>query len=189
MDHRGFETVDEMHEYMIKQWNSKVRGNDEVVILGDFSIGKIEETTEILKRLNGKKYMIKGNHDKFLEKLEFDRKLFGWIEDYKEVSDNKRKVILSHYPIFCYNGQNRLDEKGNPKTYMLYGHVHNSYDEVLVNNFINMTRSSERISEFRRKEIPCQMINTFCMYSDYVPLSLDEWIENDRKRRDAMNEA
>ena len=36
-------------------------------------------------------------------------------------------------------------------------------------------------------ELPCQMINCFCMFSDYEPLSLDEWIENDRKRRDAMN--
>lgn len=27
------------------------------------------------------------------------------------------------------------------------------------------------------------MINCFCMFSDYVPLTLDEWIEVDRKRR------
>ena len=40
MDNRGFDTVEEMNEYMIKQWNSKVRKNDEVVILGDFSFGK-----------------------------------------------------------------------------------------------------------------------------------------------------
>ena len=30
------------------------------------------------------------------------------------------------------------------------------------------------------------MINCFCMFSDYVPLTLDEWIEVDRKRRDGM---
>ena len=32
--------------------------------------------------------------------------------------------------------------------------------------------------------IPCRMINGFCMFSDYVPLTLDEWIEVDRKRRE-----
>jgi hypothetical protein len=32
-------------------------------------------------------------------------------------------------------------------------------------------------------KLPCQMINCFCMYSDYTPLSLDEWIEVDRKRQ------
>ena len=29
------------------------------------------------------------------------------------------------------------------------------------------------------------MINCFCMYSDYTPLTLDEWIELDAKRRGA----
>ena len=32
--------------------------------------------------------------------------------------------------------------------------------------------------------IPCNMINCFCMYSDYIPLTLDEWIECDRKRKE-----
>jgi hypothetical protein len=30
------------------------------------------------------------------------------------------------------------------------------------------------------------MINCFCMYSDYVPLTLDEWIALDEKRRKEM---
>ena len=35
MDKRGFKTVEEMNEYMIQQWNGRVRKNDEIVILGD----------------------------------------------------------------------------------------------------------------------------------------------------------
>jgi len=27
------------------------------------------------------------------------------------------------------------------------------------------------------------MINCFCMFSDYTPLTLDEWIKTDEKRR------
>ena len=38
MDKRGFESLEVMNEYMISQWNKKVRKNDEVIILGDFSI-------------------------------------------------------------------------------------------------------------------------------------------------------
>lgn len=34
--------------------------------------------------------------------------------------------------------------------------------------------------------IPCQMINCFCMFSDYVPLTLDEWIILDQKRREKI---
>ena len=30
--------------------------------------------------------------------------------------------------------------------------------------------------------LPCQMINCFCMYSDYTPLTLEEWVECDCRR-------
>lgn len=188
MDHRGFSTVLEMNEHMISQWNSRVRENDEVVILGDFSIGNDWETMDVLKRLQGRKFLITGNHDYFLDKQNFDKSLFEWIEPYKELHDNKRKVVLSHYPIFCYNGQNRVDENGQPLTYMLYGHVHDTYDELLVNRFIRETKESKRISEYGKKDIPCNMINCFCMFSDYIPLTLDEWIEKDYARRNHISE-
>lgn len=186
MDGRGFSSVEEMNEMMIEKWNSKVKPGDDVVILGDFSIGKGTQTNEILARLKGRKFLIKGNHDRYLDDRKFDEKHFIWIKDYMEVSDNKRKVILSHYPTFCYNGQYRYEKDGTPKTYMLYGHVHNSYDEILLNQFIKETRERKReIKGFEGEvNIPCQMINCFCMFSDYTPLSLDEWIENDKVRRE-----
>jgi calcineurin-like phosphoesterase family protein len=186
MDKRGFGSVEEMNEYMIKQWNGRIRHGDEVVVLGDFSVSnRGEEVNEILKQLKGRKFLIVGNHDRFLKDKNFNTELFKWIEPYKEVSDNKRKVILSHYPVMCYNGQYRTDEQGNPKTYMLYGHVHNTFDEYLINEFQDRTRQFMRISEGddKMREIPCNMINCFCMFSDYVPLTLDEWIELDKKRR------
>ena len=188
MDQRGFTPFEEMNEYMIEQWNQKVRKNDEVVILGDFSIAKGEKTNELLQRLKGKKYLIVGNHDRFLNDKTFDRNLFKWIEPYMELNDNKRKVILSHYPVFCYNGQYRLNDQGEPKVYMLYGHVHNTYDELLINHFQNITREQKRLVYHANEErpIPCNMINCFCMFSDYTPLTLDEWIEVDAKRRKEM---
>lgn len=68
MDCRGFADAEQMNEYMIRKWNGKVRKNDEVVIIGDFSWGSPEKTTELLKRLNGRLYLIQGNHDRFLKK-------------------------------------------------------------------------------------------------------------------------
>ena len=110
--------------------------------------------------------------------------MFEEIADYKEFNDNRRKVVCSHYPMFCYNGQYRLNEDGSPKTYMLYGHVHNTYDEHLVDCFIKETRNTKRCVYGKGDiEIPCNMINCFCMFSDYVPLILDEWIVLDDKRR------
>lgn len=186
MDHRGFADVEEMNEYMIEKWNKKVRKNDEVVVLGDFSWGKAEETDALLKRLNGRLYLILGNHDHILVNKGVYERYFQWIKPYEELSDNKRKVILCHYPILCYNGQYRLDEEGNPKTYMLYGHVHDTHDQRLVEQFQAITRGTTLTDAAGNiRHIPCNLINCFCMYSDYEPLTLDEWILcNDRRLKE-----
>ena len=100
-----------MNEHMIAQWNKKVTVSDSVYILGDFSIAKEDATEKIARRLNGKLHLIIGNHDRYLEDKCFDRSLFCSIEPYMEIRDNGRKVILSHYPVFCYNEQYRRDKK------------------------------------------------------------------------------
>ncbi len=189
MDCRGFETALQMNEYIVERWNKKVRNGDDVILLGDVSAGTAEQTNDILHRLNGNLYLIEGNHDHFLRHRKFDTSVFKWVKPYAELRDNKRKVILSHYPIFCYNGQYRVDDEGNAKNYMLYGHVHNSMDEVLINRFVKETGETLYQSKYAEEPepIPCQMINCFCMFSDYTPLSLDEWIEVDRVRRERMN--
>lgn len=188
MDRRGFKDVEEMNNYMITQWNRKVRRIDEVIILGDVSWGKPEETNELLKKLHGRLYLIQGNHDRFLKDKKYDASRFVWIKPYEEIKDNKRKVILCHYPILCYNGQYRMDEKGNPKTYMLHGHVHDTRDQRLLEKFQELTRQTvfeDRNGE--KKHIPCNLINCFCMYSDYTPLTLDEWIDCEQKRRNKLS--
>jgi len=190
MDRRGFESVEKMNEYMIEKWNSRVRKNDEVVILGDLSWGNATETALLLRELRGKKYLIVGNHDRFLSSATFDTSAyFGWTDGYRELSDNGRKVILCHYPVFCYNYQYQLKEDGSPKAYMLYGHVHDTTDERLVDSFIQKTLFvTVKNYSGEDRHIPCEMINCFCMFSDYVPLTLDEWIERDRQRRTEMRE-
>ena len=189
MDHRGFASVEEMNETMIEKWNARVRKKDEVVIIGDLSFGSVQETNELVRRLRGRLYLIKGNHDRFVWNRELDESLFQWIRPYEELSDHKRKVILCHYPILFYNGQYRLDAEGNPKTYMLYGHVHDTQDQRLIEQFQEITRSTKTVNaEGEEQSIPCNMINCFCMYSDYEPLTLDEWIELDRKRCAAFSD-
>lgn len=186
MDRRGFAGVEEMNEYMLRKWNSKVQKNDEVVIIGDLSWGSAGQTNELLRQLNGRLYLITGNHDHFVNGHGVELQRFVWIKPYEELSDNRRKVVLCHYPIMCYNGQYRLDKHGNPKTYMLYGHVHDTRDQRLLEQFQEITRNTIFINiQGEKQRIPCNMINCFCMYSDYEPLTLDEWIENDAKRKGA----
>lgn len=183
MDKRGFESAEAMNEYMLHQWNRRVGKNDEVVILGDLSWGKPKETNDLLEKLQGRLYLIEGNHDRFLKNKEFNTGRFVWIKPYEELRDNNRKVILCHYPIMCYNGQYQLDKEGRPRAYMLYGHVHDTFDQRLLEQYQRITANSiiEQL-DGKRRNIPCQMINCFCMYSNYTPLTLDEWIDLWEKR-------
>ncbi len=184
MDFRGFASGEEMNAYMLEKWNARVRYNDEVVVLGDLSLGKPEETMELLDKLNGQLCLIRGNHDCYGLKKGWSDARFKWIRDYTELRDNGRKVVLCHYPVFCYNGQFRTLPDGTPRTWMLYGHVHNTQDRQLVDSFV---RLSENTVRYDRKgqpyRLPCQMINCFCMDADYTPLTLDEWIEKEKIRR------
>lgn len=155
MDCRGFASVGEMNEHMIECWNRRVRPCDEVVILGDLSWGDAARTTEILERLNGRLYLIRGNHDRYLKDPAFDASRFEWIRDYAELSDNRRKVVLSHYPMACYNGQYRLDEQGSPRSYMLHGHIHDTMDQALLDAWQDMA-SSTMVTDpgGRRRPVP-----------------------------------
>lgn len=77
MDNRGFESVEQMNETMIEKWNKKVHAHDEVIILGDLSLGSGQETNQLLRRLKGKLYLIRGNHDdRYLKDKNFDASRF-----------------------------------------------------------------------------------------------------------------
>lgn len=176
MDHRGFQSPEEMDNYMIQQWNKKVHAGDEVYILGDL-IWKHDkdDIPHFLNQLHGKKYLIIGNHDKrWLGKYDNEKHGgFHWIKDYAEIKDNKRTVILFHYPILTYNHQ------FNDNTWMLHGHVHWTDDQMLVDKYKDIAKQSSRFdSNSMMLESPnTNIINCFCMTEDYQPLTLDEWID------------
>ena len=62
--YRPFRDLKHMERELINRWNSKVKDNDTVYIVGDFSFVGKEETQEILDNLNGNKIYIAGNHDR-----------------------------------------------------------------------------------------------------------------------------
>lgn len=185
-DNRGFENVQTMNKYMLEQWNSTVKSGDIVIVLGDlFSTKKAEEANWILNRLAGKICLIEGNHDcEWLKKEGVNLNRFDWIKNYAEFDDHGYSIVACHYPIVAYNHQHVRKPDGTHRTYMLYGHVHKGPDEILVNQFQNITRQTVVTNaQGLTDNIPCHMINTFCMFSDYKPLSLEDWIKLDESRR------
>lgn len=60
---RGFNSVYEMNEAIIKNWNSVVSWDDEIFLLGDCMLNDDAEGIKCLNRLAGKIYILTGNHD------------------------------------------------------------------------------------------------------------------------------
>jgi hypothetical protein len=88
---RHFGSVIEMNEVIISNWNSVVKPEDEVYVLGDFIMGDIKNVASTLARLNGKITLVRGNHDT-PSKLQEYRRLGIEVKDivYKHI----------HYPLF-----------------------------------------------------------------------------------------
>ena len=159
-DARPFESVEDMDETIIRNWNARVTDEDTVYVLGDAFWKNEAGSMAIFSRLKGHKHLIRGNHDRVHGKL---GKLWESIEHYAEITDGNTQVVMCHYPIPFYKGQ----FYGGV---MLYGHVHNSQDWELLKKCQQLTWEAGR---------PSHLINVGCMmpYMNYAPRTLVEIME------------
>lgn len=108
---RDFSCAGEMDEHMIRNWNAVVKPDDKVYHLGDVAFCKFGKLQEIFGRLNGRKILIKGNHDRF--KLSQYQQIFSDVRAYHVLD----KIALAHIPVHPLS----LDRwKGQ-----VHGHLHN----------------------------------------------------------------
>jgi calcineurin-like phosphoesterase family protein len=63
-DNRPFKDLEDMHESLIRNYNSTVPPNGICYFLGDVGLCKGEEVSKVINRLHGTKVLILGNHDK-----------------------------------------------------------------------------------------------------------------------------
>lgn len=123
---RPFCSAEEMNKILIQKWNRKVSCEDEVYILGDFTMKGADMAAACLYALQGKKHLIRGNHDRFADSSEFEKSLFVSIQDYMEITYLNMRFVLFHYPILEWNGK----RKG---AIALHGHQHNHREYNLKN--------------------------------------------------------
>ena len=88
---RPWTDSNEMDEFMVKAWNERVRPTDKVYHLGDVVINR--KALGIMRRLNGDKVLIRGNHDIFKD-TDY-REHFRELRAYHVMNG----MILSHIPI------------------------------------------------------------------------------------------
>ena len=108
---RPFTSTEEMNETMIERHNAKVKDQDTVYFLGDVVINK--KYLELVKRMNGRKILVRGNHDIFKDE---DYRAVGF-EQMHGVRVFVDKFILSHIPLHpdCVSERFRVN---------VHGHLH-----------------------------------------------------------------
>lgn len=107
----------EMDRVMIKNWNSVVGPRDFIYHLGDFSFQRKPEAAAILKKLNGKKILVLGNHDRSADTM----LQMGFDEVYEDLNielDGTR-LYLHHEP--------EPKVKWGGAAFHLCGHVHEKW--------------------------------------------------------------
>ena len=133
--------IEGMNEGMVELWNRTVQPDDTVYFLGDFAMGKIQETIQFTSRLAGIKHLIWGNHDRphpSVSKPNTEKRA-EWIKLYAEAGwttqrqdgfynfPNGYTALLNHFP---YHGDSeegdrypeaRPEDTGLP---LIHGHIH-----------------------------------------------------------------
>lgn len=154
---KPIEVVDH-NVYMVDRWNSVVGPNDHVLHLGDLFLwrgdGREKFERNILPRLNGEKYLIRGNHDK-LKPREYEAMGFKVLQPFTTWI-NGRRVSFSHYP---QTASQFLENE-----IRVHGHIHNNGYPV-NDDYTNTVPS-----------MPNQ-INVSVEVIDYTPVPITELIK------------
>lgn len=142
---RPFQSVEEMDRVLIDNWNICVTPQDTVYILGDLFFRNAVSAEEYLQKLNGKKHLIIGNHDKnWMKRIDLNC-FFESVLHMTEISDGTHRITLCHYPMMTWNGV----AKGG---YMIHGHIHNNTNSdyfSLIRSMPNLLNAGVDVNDFK----------------------------------------
>lgn len=111
---RPFANVYEMDEKLIANYNRVVGPEDTCYFLGDLGFCEAAYLRGLLKRMYGRKILVFGNHDNVIRKnLELFNDVFAEFHELVEISVDKQRLVLCHYPLLAW-----------PRGIMLHGHCH-----------------------------------------------------------------
>ncbi len=123
---RPFQSVDEMNDHLIANWNTLVNSQDMVFFLGDFGLGTTEFLASICSQLHGNKICIRGNHDGTPAKM---HKIgFALVLESALIKIGRHMVELIHVP-----SQPVIPD------FQLHGHVHEKRPNRLVGCQLNLS--------------------------------------------------
>lgn len=156
---RPYNSVEEMDEAFISAWNARVKKKaDTVYIVGDL-VWEKADPLKYIQRLNGRKVLITGNHDKkWLAKQDCST-YFEQIVPYLEIKSSNVDITLCHYPMLEWKNSRKLGSK--KLGYLIHGHIHNRYRDDYKSVFM----------------MP-HALNAGGDINGFVPVTLSELIKN-----------
>lgn len=160
-DGRPFNNILEHDSEIKRRWNFRIRCEDDVYIMGNISWLSVKNTVNYFSELNGRKHLLKGDHDYVLLREQAVKDCFVEVRDYKELVIGGKGIVLCAYPLLFYHNQ----ENG---WYHFYGHVRNSS----ADNIMNTCR--KQISELHGKNMRMLNVGAMQPWMDYTPRSLEE---------------
>ena len=131
------EQVEAMNEAIIFRWNMDVGPEDEVIVVGDVAMGRIAETLPLVQRLNGRKILYPGNHDRCMEGM---KSLDRWIPEYEavgfEIAEHVGRIDVGGHSVqvchFPYDSTDYDEDRerrphrvpDDDGSWLIHGHVH-----------------------------------------------------------------
>lgn len=115
---RQFDSVEEMNEKLIENWNEVVGNKDIIYHLGDFALSSRKRVLEIASRLKGNIIFIIGSHDNPNHLKQITKQVF----DNELIKIDKQYIFLSHY---CH----KVWPKSHYGAWHLFGHSHGGLND------------------------------------------------------------
>lgn len=148
---RPFNSIEEMDEAIIANWNKKVGKNDIVYVLGDLSMGIVDNAIPLIQRLNGKIVLIRGNHDT-ARRIEEYKNIGIEIHDIFYLPYKGTFFVMCHFPIGSEEFM-KMIRKDNSEVVYLYGHVHHNAPKGYVNGTFHVGLDTNDLTPLSIEEI------------------------------------
>ena len=103
-DNRPFYFIEDHDRVLMDLWNDRVSSTDDVIIVGDFTYKAKEHFSYYASKLNGRKILVVGNHDKHIVRDPAFESHFSEKYDMLEVVDGQHKIFICHCPMAEWPG-------------------------------------------------------------------------------------
>ena len=106
---RPYDSLTEMNEKLIENWNNKVKPKDTIYVLGDFIF---KNKNFFITKLNGNKIILKGDHDNYASNKHL-----------MNIKIDKQYITLCHWCL-------RIWAKSHYNSWHLYAHSHGNLQPI-----------------------------------------------------------